>query len=311
LATVIVPAFNSASTIAATLQALADQDLEEPYEVIVVDDGSQDETVLLAEAAPGPVSVLRQLNRGPGPARNLGAEGASGQVLAFTDADCVPTRGWLREGILGLRHADLVQGAVRPAPSVRRKPFDHTISVTGQTGLFETASLFVSGDLFRRLGGFEDWLQPGIGKPLAEDVWFGWRALRAGARVEFSPAALVDHAVVRRSMSEYVLERRRLTYFADIAKKVPELREAAFYRHWFLSRRTAAFDAALIGAVGAGALMSPLPLLGAGPYAFILSREALAWRRHAPRAVVGSILADAVGFAALLFGSVRRRTLLV
>src|SRR5919198_5805523 len=107
-ASVIVPARNAAATIGRTLEALAAQDFPQEYEVIVVDDGSTDDTVAVAEAAPGPVTVRRQEQRGPGEARNLGAQHARGEVLAFTDADCFPERGWLRAGVAALADADLV-----------------------------------------------------------------------------------------------------------------------------------------------------------------------------------------------------------
>ena len=304
---VIVPARNTAATIGETLEAIARQDLDEPYEVIVVDDGSEDETVEIAERKAGPESVVRQPQGGAGRARNLGAERAKGAVLAFTDADCFPARDWLRQGLGALAAADLVQGSVRPDPGVDRRPLDRTLTITRETGLFEAANLFVQRDLFLELGGFEDWLGTDIGRPLGEDVWFGWRARRAGARISFCERALVHHAVFRRGAAAYVWERRRLAYFPALAARIPELREAFFYRRWFLSRRSAAFDLALFGLTGL-ALSSPLPLLAAAPYAWQLGRASLGWRRHAPKVALAGLAADTLSFAALAAGSVRHRS---
>jgi glycosyltransferase involved in cell wall biosynthesis len=305
---VIVPARNASATIRATLAALAAQEFDGPYEVIVVDDSSDDDTAAVARSAPGAVTVLSQEQRGPGPARNRGVQEARAQLLAFTDADCVPAPGWLREGVAALAGAELVQGAVRPPEDVRPEPFDRTIWVDGEAALYETANLLVTRELFDRVGGFEDWLDAGIGKPLAEDVWFGWRARRAGARIAFSREALVHHAVFRRGWRPYVAERLRLVYFPAIVKRIPELRRELLFARLFLNRRTAAFDAGVAGALAAVVSGSPLPLAAAVPYIWMLVRGAVGWRRHAPRVVAVEVLADAVGAMSLLAGSVRHRS---
>src|SRR5437764_854251 len=118
---VVVPARNAAATIERALDAVARQELGEPYETIVVDDGSADGTPELAERSRAPgLRVLRQRPESPSAARNRGASEARGDVLAFTDADCFPTPGWLAAGLAALEGADLVQGAVeRQAPDGR------------------------------------------------------------------------------------------------------------------------------------------------------------------------------------------------
>ena len=306
---VIIPARDAAATLGATLRALAAQDFDGDYEVIVVDDGSRDETASVAGAAPGRVTVIRQAPAGPGPARNRGVAEASGRLLAFTDADCVPTAGWLRAGVAALERGDLVQGAVRPQPDEILRPFDRTIWVNGEVALYETANLLVTTELFDRLGGFEDWLGTDVvGKPLAEDVWFGWRARRAGARVVFSDDAVVHHAVFRRTLLEFVAERVRLAYVPAIVDRIPELRRELLLVGLFLNRRTAAFDAAAIGALAAIATRSRAPAAAGIPYAWTLLRDCWRWRRRAPEAAIGGLLADAVGAAALVAGSVSRRT---
>jgi glycosyltransferase involved in cell wall biosynthesis len=305
---VIVPARNASATIGPLLGALADQDLDEPYEVIVVDDGSTDGTPELAEAAGDGVRVIRESGLGPGPARNVGVGHSRGRALAFTDADCVPAPGWLREGLAALRDADLVQGAVRPDPSAARAPFDHSVAVGHEGGLYECASLFVDRDLFERLGGFEDWLPVRVGKPLAEDIWFGWRARRSGARTAFCERAVVEHAVIPRGPAGFLVERMRVGYFPAIVARVPELRERLLYRRWFLTGRSAAFDAALAGAALATGRRSPWPLVLAIPYARLAIRSALPWGRRAPLVAAVEGTADAIGFAVLVAGSLRRRT---
>lgn len=92
---VVIPAFNAADTIAGTVRAIITQPLaREIFECIVVDDGSCDQTANVAEHA-GATVVRLSRNQGPSAARNAGVEKARGVWIAFTDADCVPSRRWL------------------------------------------------------------------------------------------------------------------------------------------------------------------------------------------------------------------------
>ena len=309
---VIVPAADAAATIRATLAALAAQDLTEPYEVVVVDDGSTDDTAAVAERAAGPVRVIRQDRRGASIARNRGVAATQAPLIAFTDADCVPTRGWLRAGVTALERAELVQGAVGSDPAVEAGPFDRSLWVTHETGFYETASLFVRRATFDLVGGFEP-LFPDAdrARPMGEDTWFGWRARRAGARTEFCPEALVHHEVVRRGARDYVAERLRLRRFPALARRIPELRTHNFFARRFISPRSAAFDAAVLSAATALATRSRTPLAAAIPYAAIVWREARPWEERAPAAAAAGIAADAAALAALVRGSVEARSLLI
>lgn len=311
LVSVIVPARDAASTIGRTLDALARQELDAAYEVIVVDDGSLDATLDVVAASRLSSRVVHERGLGPARARNHGVAAASGRVLAFTDADCEPAPDWLAAGLRALDDADLVQGAVRPPAGARVGPFDRTLWV-GREALYETANLFVARGLFDRLGGFESWLGPSDGKELGEDVWLGWGARRLGARTAFCPDARVAHAVFARGPVEFAAERARLRYFPAMAARIPELRRHAFYRHWFLSRRSATFDLALAGAALAAGRRSPAFLAAVAPYAALAWPDARRWgRRRAPGIAAAKATADLVGCVALLRGSIQARTLLL
>lgn len=113
-ASVIVPAYNSEKTLSDCLRAIYSQDFpKDQFEVIVVDDGSTDGTGDVAKSFGA--HVFRQRNRGPAAARNAGLRAALGEWVAFTDADCMPTRTWLRLLIKAATDAALNTPAVGAA----------------------------------------------------------------------------------------------------------------------------------------------------------------------------------------------------
>jgi len=87
---VIVPAYNARKTISQCIEALLSQKYpRENYEVIVIDDGSADGTADAVKAYP--VKYMYQRNQGPATARNAGVREAQGEIILFTDSDCVPS----------------------------------------------------------------------------------------------------------------------------------------------------------------------------------------------------------------------------
>ncbi len=307
---VITPARDAAATLPALLGALRAQTYDD-FELILVDDGSSDDTRAIAEAHPVVTTVVDGGGRGPGAARNAGVAASSGEVIAFTDADCEPSPDWLVRGLAALdAGADLVQGTVVPAGPCG--PWDRTVRVGRFSHLYETANLLVRRSLFEELGGFEPWLSPKRSKELAEDVWLGWRAARSGARTAFAEDAVVAHAVFPGTPQTYVSERLRRRFFPEMARRIPELRETFFWRRWFINRRSALFDLAVAAGVLALALRRR-------PLAALLALGAtVPYLGEARRTAGGSwvvlavqVAGDVAGAAGLVAGSARARSVLL
>lgn len=326
---VIVPARDAAPTLRRTLEALRAQELDEAFEVLIVDDGSRDETRSIAQQYEPFATVLHsERSEGAGAARNRGATVARAPVLAFTDSDCFPTPGWLAAGLRALRHADLVLGAVEPDPSATRMPFDRTVIVDQESGFYPTANLFVRRELYDAVGGFRDWLleqdaQRGRERrrpadrrrsratrtPIGEDTLFAWQGRRLGARTAFAADARVHHAVVPGGLRDEIQDRWHWARdIPGLVRHVPELRETAFYRRWFFSNKTAKFDVAIASVLLALKTRRWLPLLGAWPYVSWILAESRRWpTRDGLRHGLGSPISDGVTFAGLLVGSAASR----
>jgi hypothetical protein len=255
-------------------------------------------------------------------ARNDGAAGARGSLLAFTDADCAPTPRWIAEGWAAARDADIVQGAIQPTPGAALGPYDRTLAVAHEYGMYETANLFVSREWFERVGGFVDWLAfadadpaarriPVPDRPFGEDAWLAWSARRLGARTTFSSAALVHHAVFDGDIRTFVAEQARVRHFPALVARIPELRRSFAWGRYFLNSRTASFDAAAVGTLTAAILRSPFPLLTAAPYVWSTlktARKPRLGKRGSMRYLAALVARDAVGAFALLRGSIEART---
>lgn len=310
---VVVPVYNSADTIADTLHGLAAQQLTEPFEVIVVDGGSTDGTRELLLAAGEAITLLHNPGREPASSRNLGAAKSRAQVIAFTDSDCEPEPEWLAAGLRALEQADIVQGRVLPRSG--QGPFDRSLVVCSESGLYETANLFVRRNIFERTGGFE--VVPGLdlvhGAHFGEDAYFVWRAKRLGARTTFGAEAVVNHVVVPRGIGGSLRENLRRRYFPQLVSVIPELRRHFLHRRVFLAPETLRFDLAIAGlALAVTTPRRPVGLLLTLPYGALRLEELRDHpRRTWPHLLAGRLAEDAVGLAATVYGSARARTLVL
>lgn len=113
---VVVPVYNGAKTIGAAIEHLLNQSLP-PQEIIVVDDGSTDETAEILRSFGNLIIALSKPNGGPASARNTGIRASSSSLIAFTDSDCRPEIEWLEELVKGFHAPKIagVGGAVRRA----------------------------------------------------------------------------------------------------------------------------------------------------------------------------------------------------
>jgi GT2 family glycosyltransferase len=197
---VVIPVYNGARTLSRVLDALA-QANPAPYEIIVVDDGSGDDSAALAEQA-GCRVVRLEKNVGAAAAKNCGAAMAQGDILFFTDADIlVPadTCAQLTEafaetptdGVVGLLDENIPHSDFASQFKNLWMNFTYARFVgTTRIGLFYTSCAAIRRARFLELGGFDENYR---GASIAEDTEFGQRAWAAGATLRLAPRLRVIH----------------------------------------------------------------------------------------------------------------------
>ncbi len=128
---IVVPVFNGGSTIASCLDSLLDLNFPpDRFEIVVVDNASTDDTLDILANYEGKVRLLSETTRGPAAARNTGVRQATGDIIAFTDADCTVDRDWLEHLTKPLNEDDIgiVGGEILSRrPSTGIEQFDETI----------------------------------------------------------------------------------------------------------------------------------------------------------------------------------------
>ena len=197
---VVLPTRDRASYLAVTLASLGAQDLEQPYEVIVVDDGSSDETPAVIDRA-GARSIRNETPHGANAARNAGTRAAAADLIALVDDDIAAPPGWLRALVDGAaRHpdAEAFGGPIRarfdgPAPGGcgRESPPITTLDLGPddvEAELVWSANMLFRRSAYERVGPFDEGLPTGGD----EEEWL--RRLRAeGGKVVYLAAAGLDH----------------------------------------------------------------------------------------------------------------------
>jgi glycosyltransferase involved in cell wall biosynthesis len=197
LVSVIIPNRNGADTIGTCLAA-AQASHHGNFEIIVVDDGSNDNSIEVIERYPCKLVRLEQ-HAGAAQARNAGASHSRGRILFFTDADCLlqPDTLALAARTLALEGSNaIIGGTYTPAPHDRRF-FSRFQSIF--VNYFETRhapaadyiathALAMDAAVFRSNRGFAEHV-----RPILEDVEFSHRLRRAGCWLVMNPAIQVQH----------------------------------------------------------------------------------------------------------------------
>jgi GT2 family glycosyltransferase len=270
-------------------------------DVLVIDNGSTDGTSEMvrtrSDGFPVPLRVLDVA--GPlGRARNAAVQAATGNVLVSTDSDCLPEPGWLAAMLAAFApDIDVVQGRTLPAEQPERR-WPKTMRVESWSDLYETCNIAYRIDVLRKAGGFDE------DAPIyGEDTAAGWRVRRLGGRRAYAHEAVVRHDVTYPGLKWHLRYARGHAVWPRLVREFPEMRKELLHGRYFLRRRSALFDLAVLG----GVLLARRRVCGLLlllPYARVL-RPAV--RADGLRGLADSVAYDTATARGLIAGSVRAK----
>jgi len=250
---VVIPTYNRRELLRDAITSLFNQSYRrDRYEIIVVDNSSSDGTdemmYTLQKKSPCPLRYYRKENEGPGASRNFGIEKAKGDIVAFTDSDCVADQNWLKNGVANITDGvGIVQGKTLPNPDQPQRKLQHTMKILSEDAYYQTCNIFYRKEALDLAGGFapEFCGLNFFGRQTGgEDTDLAWRVKKQEWNSVFADDSVVYHHVFPLTSLRAVIRSMRLHVIGTIArlvKKHPKLRDDIFYRKVFKSKQRAYF----------------------------------------------------------------------
>jgi len=193
---VVIPAYNAEKNIVTLIESLLNLDYpKEKIELIIIDNNSTDETKYVIKKYPIKLFEENRIQSSYA-ARNKGINHANGEIIAFTDSDCIVTPQWVKEGVKKLisESADLAGGKIEFIFSDKKtvaEIYDSIMNMQTEEfiknfGTAPTANLFVKSTLFSEIGLFPEVESGG-------DFQWTAKATREGYSLVYAPGAIVRH----------------------------------------------------------------------------------------------------------------------
>ena len=216
---VVIPVYNRTDLLRAVLDGLAKQTISpSQFEVLVCDDGSTEDLTPVVTGFQGALPRLRHLrqaNRGPAAARNLGIANAGSDVVLFLDSDVQPGDRVVEGLTRALAdHPDWQGAEARLQPTGGEDSFGWDAPRSDHGGHYHTAGIAYRKALLERIGGLDE----NFSRAACEDVELAVQVLRHGP-IGFVPEAVVLHPRRRRTFASSWRARRNWRYVQLLARR--------------------------------------------------------------------------------------------
>jgi glycosyltransferase involved in cell wall biosynthesis len=205
LISVIIPTYNKKKFLLRALSFLDKQTLPKNlYEVLLIDDGScyDVEKYVRPYITEGTIRYFKKIHGGPGSARNLGIKHAKGDIVAFTDDDCIIPSDWLKNIHDSFLYNDKMAGIEGKTISFIDEihPLSHQVINAHPQGVFPTCNMSYRKQILERIGGF----YYKFTHPHDEDIDLAWNALKYGD-VVFNDSVVIMHPVYYKNIFKKLL----------------------------------------------------------------------------------------------------------
>jgi glycosyltransferase involved in cell wall biosynthesis len=218
---IIIPTFNGASRIGNCLDALLKQTIGRDAEILVVNDGSTDNTADVVTRYSG-IRLISQSNAGPAAARNRGASESRGTIILFTDDDCAPIPEWLDAMIEPFDDPEVVgakgvyrthqKGLAARFVQIEYEDRYRLMADLDSIDFIDTYSAAFRRDRFLEMTGYDT----SFPVACAEDVELSYRMSARGWKMKFAPAAIVYH-MHPSTLSRYLRKKYKFAFWRVLA----------------------------------------------------------------------------------------------
>ncbi|MFC1648894.1 glycosyltransferase [Nanoarchaeota archaeon] len=226
---VIVPVYNGERYIEGCLNSLLNQSLtKSKYEILIIDNGSTDKTPELVRKHK--VKLFSEKKKGAANARNKGMKAAKGNLIVFTDSDCIANKDWLKNLLESSKSADAIAGEVIPYEkrtlaqkyiAKRRRSTKKSWELKRKTapGYIRTSNFAVKRKVIKKVGFFDTRFANCGG----EDDDYAWRVHWAGFKIAVNPKAKILHRDRDTLKALYKQTYRNGLAYCNLISKYPEI----------------------------------------------------------------------------------------